>query len=76
MFTHIFLNLLRQTSSQLLNDMLIVSLQEDDDGVELGVVEAVHRVGRDVQQRVLPSLHDSPDAGQTDDAARFGFAVF
>lgn len=55
--------------------MLVVGLEEDDDGVELRVVEAVHGVGRDVQQRVLAALHHAADAGQTDDARRLGLAV-
>lgn len=59
---------------QLLDDVLGVCLQEDDHGVELRVVEAVHGVGRDVQQGMLAAVHDGADARQPDDA-RSGLAL-
>ncbi|TNN67625.1 hypothetical protein EYF80_022089 [Liparis tanakae] len=36
-----------------LDAVLVVRVEEDDDGVPLGVVQGVHRLGRHVQQGVL-----------------------
>ena len=36
-----------------LHARLAVGVEEDDDGVPLGVVQRVHRLGRHVQQRVF-----------------------
>lgn len=69
-----FVNLLGHGMPQLLDDVLGVGLEEDDNGVELGVVEAVHGVGCDVQQRMLAAVHDCADARQPDDA-RSGLAL-
>jgi hypothetical protein len=42
-----------QTGPHVLHALLVVGVQEHHDGVPLGVVQPVHRVGRDVQHRVL-----------------------
>ena len=50
-----------------LDGRLGVGPGKDHDGVELGVVEFVHGVGRHVQQRVLALVHDVSDGGQPHD---------
>ena len=67
------LNLLRDASSAILDGLLGVCPGQEHDGVELGVVEFVHSVGRHVQQRVLALVHDVPDGGQPHDP---GLAAF
>ena len=50
-----------------LDGLLGVGPGQDNDGVELGVVELVHGIGRHVQQRVLALVHDVSDGGQSHD---------
>ena len=61
-------SLLGHSCPTLLDGLFIVSSQQNHDGVKLGVVEFIHRVGSHVQQRVPASLLDLADGRQPDDA--------
>ena len=56
--------LLGKSAATVFDCLLAVSPGQDDDRVELGVVQLVHRVGGDVQQGVLALIHDVPDGGE------------
>ena len=60
-------NLLGDSGPAVLDGLLRVGPGEDHDGIELGVVQFVHRVGGHVQQGVLPLVHDVPDGGEPHD---------
>ena len=62
--------LLRIAATKLLDNLLGFGPCEDDDGIELGVIEAVDGIGGDVQYCMLPSVHDFSDGAETDDAGR------
>ena len=53
-FLVVFVGTLCQLGAALLDNVFILCLQEDDDGVILRVVQFVHIVGRDIQKAVLP----------------------
>ena len=57
-------DLLGHSSAAVLDGLLRVRPGEDHDGIELGVVQLVHGVRGDVQQGVLPLVHDVPDGGE------------
>ena len=59
----------------LLDPLLGVSLEEDDDGVESGVVELVDGRRRHVQQGVRAALHDALDGGEAHDAGVLALLV-
>ena len=58
-------DLLGHSSAAVLDGLLRVRPGEDHDGVELGVVQFVHRTRGDVQQGVLALVHDVPDGGES-----------
>ena len=58
-------DLLGHPSPAVLDGLLGVCSGQDDDGVELGVVQFVHRARGDVQQGVLALVHDVPDGGES-----------
>lgn len=59
-------------SSHLLDDLFGFGLEENDNGIELSIVQAIHRVRRYVQQRVLPPVHNLSNGTQANDAGPFG----
>ena len=58
-------DLLGHSGPAVLDGLLRVGSGEDHDGIELGVVQFVHSVGRHVQQGVFPLVHDVPDGGES-----------
>ena len=62
------LHLLRQSASAVLDGLFRVRFGEDDDRIELGVVQLVHRVRGHVQQGVIAAVHDLSDGRQSHDA--------
>ena len=65
-------NLLWHPAPAVLDDLLGVGPGEYDDGVELRVVELVHGVGGDVEERVVAGGHDVADGRQAHDAGLLG----
>ena len=53
-FLVVFVGTICQLGAALLDNVFILCLQEDDDGVILRVVQFVHIVGGDIQKAVLP----------------------
>ena len=68
MFSRSKIYLLWEAHPALLDGLLCICPCQEHDRVELGVVQLVHGVRRDVQQGVQPPLHDLPDSGQADNA--------
>ena len=54
-------HLLGYPRSAVLDGLLVVGPGQDDDGVELGVVQLVHGVGRHVEEGVPAPVHDVAD---------------
>ena len=75
-FRNFFKVLLGNSSSDFFDGLLGVSFGEDDDGVELGVVQLVDGVGRDVQEGVFASVHHLPDGGESNDAGLGSAGIF
>lgn len=59
---------LGQSMSQLFDHMLAVGLQEYDNGIELCIVETIHRIGCDVQQGMFAPIHNVADVRQSNNA--------